>query len=351
MAKQELKHLPNGSRGCGVWFGEKPTTAISVSLKSEQIWVLQFGVLIYFVPKSSRKALIMPAAQFPHIEMETTHEGTEHLAINNTFVRRFLTLLALNTTARFRSWNGVCIPISRHKIVKTGPFVHLTEAATMKFVSENTSIPVPKVYCSFVRKNRAYIVMERIRGDEIPRAWKKLSEESRQKMFDQLKTMVQELRALIPPPGTGVQSCVGGSLCDARIPRPKARFGPFKTIQEFHVWLREDFQPSKKDKGTSSDQDWEDIEKMVAQQDGPWPPPVFTHCDLNPFNILVREGKVVGIIDWEFAGWYPHYWEYTSAWFGNITKAGWQRELDKFIDPTPNEFKMEVTRHKYWGEW
>jgi hypothetical protein len=33
--------------------------------------------------------------------------------------------------------------------------------------------------------------------------------------------------------------------------------------------------------------------------------------------------NVVGIVDWEFSGWYPHYWEYTSAWYGNLTRIDW----------------------------
>lgn len=44
---------------------------------------------------------------------------------------------------------------------------------------------------------------------------------------------------------------------------------------------------------------------------------VFTHADLNMRNILVDEdGKLSGIVDWECAGWYPEYWEYTKAHFG-----------------------------------
>lgn len=101
----------------------------------------------------------------------TQHDGTEHLAINNTFRHRLFTRLALHTTAKFFKRDGHCVPISKHKIVKVGYWTHLTEAATMKYVSETTSTPVPKVYCSFVHKNRAYIVMERIVGEEIPRVW------------------------------------------------------------------------------------------------------------------------------------------------------------------------------------
>ena len=51
----------------------------------------------------------------------------------------------------------------------------------------------------------------------------------------------------------------------------------------------------------------------------------FTHSNLHPRNIIVRlddnQGdemaaggvQVTAIIDWEFAGWYPEYWEFVMA--------------------------------------
>ncbi len=42
----------------------------------------------------------------------------------------------------------------------------------------------------------------------------------------------------------------------------------------------------------------------------------FTHSDLVTKNIMVDDdAHVVGIVDWEFSGWYPEYWEYTKAFF------------------------------------
>lgn len=281
--------------------------------------------------------------------LETQHNGTEHLAINNTFYRRYLTRLALRSTAKLYSKDGLCVPISKHRIVKRGHRVHLTEGATMKYLAERTHIPVPKVYCSFLHKNTAYIVMERIQGEELPRAWKRLSQGPLEAIFAQLRQMFQELRALTPPSGTGIESCVGGSLFDSRISRGKPRFGPFKTIQQFHFWLRHDLKPEDL-KGREKQPDWDDLQDMMSKQDGPWPPPVFTHGDMNPFNIIVREGNVVGVIDWEFSGWYPQYWEYMSAWFGNVTRTEWQSMLDRFLDrPSPEEFKMEEVRNRWWG--
>ncbi|KAK0231431.1 kinase-like protein [Armillaria fumosa] len=45
----------------------------------------------------------------------------------------------------------------------------------------------------------------------------------------------------------------------------------------------------------------------------------FSHCDLNKTNILVTEdGRLAAIIDWEAAGWFPEYWEYTSQVMQNM---------------------------------
>ncbi|OBZ69137.1 hypothetical protein A0H81_10890 [Grifola frondosa] len=39
---------------------------------------------------------------------------------------------------------------------------------------------------------------------------------------------------------------------------------------------------------------------------------VFTHGDLWHHKIIVDRGHISGIIDWEWAGWLPEYWEYTT---------------------------------------
>ncbi|KAF5019436.1 hypothetical protein F66182_8565 [Fusarium sp. NRRL 66182] len=279
----------------------------------------------------------------------TQHKGTEHLAINNTRLRRLLTRLALRIATHIYKLDGFVRPISPGLIVKTGPWVHLTEAATMQFVSANTSIPVPRVHCSFVHKNRAYIVMERIQGSVLAKAWMTMSEIDRETVLGQLGSIFRELRSLTPP-DVKVKSCVDGTLYDSRIPHARPRFGPFETIQDFHLWLRNGFQ-LEDHMHRKDEKDYKDIQAMIAKQNGPWPPPVFTHGDLNPYNILLRGTQVVGIIDWEFSGWYPFYWEYTAAWYGNRTREWWQGRLDSFIDAHPEELRMEILRQKWWGDF
>jgi serine/threonine protein kinase len=280
--------------------------------------------------------------------VDTEQKGAIIPAVNDTFFNRLYTRLAHKTLGKLNKSDGLCTPISRSRLIKTGHRVCLREATTMRFVAERTSIPVPTVYCSFVHKDRAFILMERIRGDALPKAWGSLPESARQMIYSQLKGMIQELRALEPPPGTGVESCLGGELLDSRISRCPT-FGPFKTVQDFHFWLRDGLTLSGA-KHNVEDGEWQDIKKMVAMQDAPSPPPVFTHGDLNPANIIIRGDNVVGVIDWEFAGWYPDYWEYTSAYYGNVTRTDWQDAIDQFLEPFPAELEMERTRNRWWGE-
>lgn len=191
--------------------------------------------------------------------------------------------------------------------------------------------------------------MERIQGESIPKAWRKLSMESRAKVFAQLKVMLEELRALeLGKEMVGVESCSGGSVRDSRLPRCFPRMGPFGSIQDFHLWLRNDLLAAEipEEKRTEH----QDLLDMISKQDELWPPPIFTHGDLNPSNIFVRDDDIVGIIDWEFSGWYPHYWEYTSAWLGSLTTTAWQADLERFLQPFPEELEMEKTRYKWWGE-
>lgn len=283
------------------------------------------------------------------IDREHQHEGTEHLAVNDTKSRRRIVRIGLKTTARLYCSHGICRQISNKLIVKASYRTHLTEAATLQFLAENTSIPVPKVYSAFLQDGIAYIVMHKVEGKELPDVWAKLAEDERTSIWQQLKDMFNELRSLNPPSSTAVQSCVGGSLHDIRIPHGLLRFGPFDTVNDFHVWLRQDFKLSNTHAGVE-DQERRELQDMIQKQDGGFPPPVFTHGDLNPSNIFVKNGKISGIIDWEFAGWYPHYWEYTTAWYGGRLRTDWQEDLKRFLEPYPEELEMEIVRNKWWGD-
>ncbi|OBT43651.1 hypothetical protein VE00_05218 [Pseudogymnoascus sp. WSF 3629] len=210
----------------------------------------------------------------------------------------------------------------------------------MQFIRQHTSIPVPRIICSFTHKGWTYIVMERIRGDMIGRGWTSRADESKSKILSQLKEMVSDMRR-IAPPNLAVSNVDGGILYDSRIYGPM-RFGPFQNIQDFHKHLRGGLE-------THVDNP-DDVSELIAWHEGPWSAPVFTHGDLSNLNILARGDEVVGIIDWETAGWYPIYWEYTTASHVNPQNLFWKEEVDRFLEPMPKELAMEEIRQKYFGD-
>lgn len=91
----------------------------------------------------------------------------------------------------------------------------------MRFVAENTNIPVPKVYSSFEHKGQVYIVMERIDGRCLDHDWRQRTAESRARILDSLRSMIQQLRQIPAPAECGVSNVDGGPIYDPRLPGPK----------------------------------------------------------------------------------------------------------------------------------
>ncbi|KFZ00758.1 hypothetical protein V500_00949 [Pseudogymnoascus sp. VKM F-4518 (FW-2643)] len=265
---------------------------------------------------------------------------SESKPINDTRLHRFLVLASIKLLKHFCPRYGGILFLSNKICVKYGPLKNPSEASTMQFISQHTSIPVPRIICSFTHKGWTYIVMERSYGDMIGRGWPSRTDESKAKILSQLKEMVADMRR-IAPPNSAVSNIDGGILYDCRIHGPM-QFGPFKNIQDFHKYLRGGLE-------TYVDNPV-DISELIEWQGRPWSAPVFTHSDLSSLNILARGDEVVGIIDWETAGWYPAYWEYTTASQVNLQNSFWKEEVDKFLEPMPKELTIEEIHQKYFGD-
>ncbi|OAA60503.1 Protein kinase-like domain protein [Niveomyces insectorum RCEF 264] len=264
---------------------------------------------------------------------------------------RALTLLLYraNRTAWVRrlrqSPRGVLFVSSKLCIRRTSHSL-LCEANTIQFVRERTSIPVPKVYCSFVFKGHAYILMGRLPGRCLGDGWLFRSAESRACLLEQLRRMVEELRRIKPPENFRIGNIDGGPFYDGRLP-DKQFWGPYATIRDFHRDLRNNMEsvPRGDDKGFPG------LRKLIEFHNGSFPPPVFTHGDLSSFNILAEGDTITGIIDWETAAWMPSYWEYTTAWHVNPYNPFWQEEVGQFLTPLPHELEMEKIRRHYFKDF
>ncbi|KAK4133228.1 hypothetical protein BT67DRAFT_443146 [Trichocladium antarcticum] len=91
------------------------------------------------------------------------------------------------------------------------------------------------------------------------------------------------------------------------------RPGPFWSVAAFHNYFVSTAAAVSQNRqaGPSSQVRWNPQHLFPADV-----PIVFTHGALHPRNIIVSTGpnpRVVSIIGWEQAGWYPAYWELCKA--------------------------------------
>ena len=110
--------------------------------------------------------------------------ATSQNSIIDTFLTGHLTLLAIKLLQPLHPIKGILLMLTNNLCVKYGPLVQPSEAASMRFIAQNTFIPVPKIYCAFRWRGCTYIVMERIKREMIEIGWvNKRSEESKKRLL------------------------------------------------------------------------------------------------------------------------------------------------------------------------
>lgn len=102
--------------------------------------------------------------------------------------------------------------------------------------------------------------------------------------------------------------------------------GPFENEAELHEYL---LSPASTHGFKSTEEYEETLSRARRIQQRPHRV-TFTHGDFKAHNILVDDdGHLSGVLDWESAGWYPEYWEFTTAMrFG---KNSWWYQLASWM--------------------
>jgi hypothetical protein len=125
--------------------------------------------------------------------------------------------------------------------------------------------------------------------------------------------------------GSRICSISGSSIRSVRVPNHK--IGPCENEEEFNNHLIRDAYA-----GTFSSEAEYQATYACAKKVQSMPHQVmFSHGDLKHHNIMIHEGHITGFLDWESAGWYPSYWEFTTTlrftfedtwWFDFVLKLG-----------------------------
>ncbi|PYH44074.1 kinase-like protein [Aspergillus saccharolyticus JOP 1030-1] len=205
-----------------------------------------------------------------------------------------------------------------------GPRHANAEALNACFVKENTTIPVPTIIADHKDSGHTLTLMTRIPGEPLNVAWPKLTDSEKEKIAEQTAEYLLQLRAL-------QSDCIKG-------------VGDHPTYS--HWLYEEDGQANAPCPFFTSDEEtWnglarrlnpavpEKARRRLRSYMPPVEPFTFTHNDLTHVNIMVKDGELTGIIDWEGAGYYPVWWQYTS---NIITLEGeddaqWKRLLRKYM--------------------
>ncbi|KAB5526463.1 kinase-like domain-containing protein [Coniochaeta sp. 2T2.1] len=195
------------------------------------------------------------------------------------------------------------------------------EAENIRFLKENTTIPVPAIVEEWREPNGQYfIITKRIAGEPLSSAWGAMSGVERDRVAKQTADFLGQLRHLRSPQ---IQSLDGQPIFSAFLfPNSYGLpHGPFSSDDE--IWD----EMAKALEGIS-----EKARQQLRQRMPPAEPYTFTHGDLTNANIIVEDGNLAGIIDWEAGGYFPVWWEFVSAGIGLGQEDGdWKALLRKHM--------------------
>ncbi|ERT02519.1 hypothetical protein HMPREF1624_00818 [Sporothrix schenckii ATCC 58251] len=236
-----------------------------------------------------------------------------------------------------------CLLPDGKTVLKSGDTVREAEANTMKFVSKHTSIPVPEVHNVYRDANSGHvcIVMEYVEGDRLDNVWEGLTTEDKDAILFQLRGYLTQLRQL---KGAFIGTVDGSGCNDQFFSMDDVEHGPYANEAAFNEALAKVW--SAKDEDDPFTRLLCRVQHAVMHDHEI----VLTHNDLDPRNILVRGATVVAILDWEFSGFFPEYWEYCKAlWRPGWDKA-WIKEgfVDRVLDPYLKEVAVMLNTSSAW---
>ncbi|KIH91134.1 hypothetical protein SPBR_01954 [Sporothrix brasiliensis 5110] len=225
-------------------------------------------------------------------------------------------------------------------VKKAGRAVRLGEADALK-VAAAGGVPVPDVFGTEVTpEGRFRISMSYIEGQTLEAAWPSLSEDDKTCYCRQVGAILTAMRAIPPPDPSFIGACDGKEIRDGRL--YSTYMSPVCADEDaFNAYLVSSIAPATPDAVREAF-----VRRLQSQ---PRHRIVLTHGDLAPRNIMVRDGRVVALIDWEEAGWYPEYWEYVKFFQRSTAmEKDWRaHSKDIFDEAYPDELVDYIAVSKF----
>jgi len=187
----------------------------------------------------------------------------------------------------------------------------------------NTTIPVSSTVLEWDEPDNSSClwVVKRIDGITLKEAWPNLSETEKHDIAKQTCSYLAQLRTL---QSSKIESLdhrplydfllFGGDHCTPH--------GPLKSDNE--LW----------DEMAGNIKQLPDgVQKVLREIMPSATPYTFTHGDLSQVNIIVKDAKLAGIIDWERSGYMPRWWEFANTLnTEGEDDAEWKTLLRKYME-------------------
>jgi hypothetical protein len=181
------------------------------------------------------------------------------------------------------------------------------EVGTLNFLRERTTIPLPPPGgVSWSAGGRTFDLIPRVPGQTLQSCfWRGIPATfgpGLDSIYQELGSYLRQIRQLTR---TRCES-FDGKACGGGY-RFGIRGGLFPhTREEFLHYLAT--------KRVTDPKHTEAERKAFRERCPSFEPYVFSHGDLDPSNIMVKDGSISGIIDWEHSGFYPVWYEYLKAY-------------------------------------
>ncbi|EFR00557.1 serine/threonine protein kinase [Nannizzia gypsea CBS 118893] len=216
-------------------------------------------------------------------------------------VRCYLLLLKVNERLYPHQASALAQQLPLGLYMKQCYRTRYNEGMALQIVEQRTSIHAPLYVDTFEHEGKLMLVMTWIKGNQLNEVFHRLSYQERAQLSADLCSAIKQLRTIPNNTSHRFANVLGGPLLDVRIPdQPDVAYGPFNKVTDFHNSLIHTHIASS-------------TEEAVAPIYSRKYRSFFSHADLNPYNIMIDRGKLSGIVDWECAGYYPEYWEFTKG--------------------------------------
>ncbi|KAJ5551019.1 hypothetical protein N7535_001042 [Penicillium sp. DV-2018c] len=195
------------------------------------------------------------------------------------------------------------------------------EAPNIKYLASRTSIPIPQIVEAWEENDGAYFLLtRRIQGQPLSEAWPKMTPADKERVAKQTAEYLMQLRAL----RSDRLESIGGQPIYSAFLFPVGYgigHGPFSSEEE--LWAEMSLALTHVP---------EVVRSKLRQRMPAAAPFTFTHGDLTNVNIMVEDGNLAGILDWESSAFFPVWWEFTCAGIGlGQDDKEWKDLLRKYL--------------------